>query len=106
MIYKSSIIIAGYQKLKNRNERFVQTNTICLISVFKLALKYCKNYCQEPKSKVKYHIMKSLGRFSLDYGFQSHKRCSVCEVFMIFDGLLCPCCRNRFRLHPRNKKIS
>ena len=24
---------------------------------------------------------------------------------MLFDGLLCPCCRNRFRLHPRNKKI-
>ena len=69
-----------------------------------MASKYCKNYCQEQELKEKYHVMKSLGRFSHDYRFQSHKRCSVCEVFMIFDGILCPCCRNRFRIHPRNKK--
>lgn len=31
-------------------------------------------------------------------------RCQVCEIFIIIDGIFCPCCGYRVRKHPRNKK--
>jgi hypothetical protein len=30
------------------------------------------------------------------------KRCQVCELFIKWDGLCCPCCRYRLRTKPRN----
>ncbi len=33
-----------------------------------------------------------------------HKRCQVCSLFINWDGLWCPCCGNRLRTKPRNKK--
>ena len=32
------------------------------------------------------------------------KRCQICEIFIQWDGLVCPCCRYRLRLRPRNMK--
>jgi hypothetical protein len=32
------------------------------------------------------------------------KRCQVCEIFIKWDGLWCPCCRFRLRTRPRNTK--
>ena len=32
------------------------------------------------------------------------KRCQICEIFIQWDGLMCPCCRYRLRLRPRNVK--
>ncbi len=32
------------------------------------------------------------------------KRCQICEIFLQWDGLVCPCCRYRLRLRPRNMK--
>jgi len=30
------------------------------------------------------------------------KRCQVCEIFINWDGLWCPCCGYRLRMRPRN----
>ena len=32
------------------------------------------------------------------------KRCQICEIFIQWDGLVCPCCSYRLRLKPRNMK--
>jgi len=32
------------------------------------------------------------------------KRCQICEIFIQWDGLMCPCCSYRLRLKPRNMK--
>jgi hypothetical protein len=29
------------------------------------------------------------------------KRCQICELFIEFDGVLCPCCNSRLRTRPR-----
>ena len=31
------------------------------------------------------------------------KRCQICETFLKWDGLYCPCCGYRLRTGPRNK---
>jgi len=33
------------------------------------------------------------------------KRCQVCEIFLKWDGLWCPCCGYRLRTRPRNSKF-
>jgi len=33
------------------------------------------------------------------------KRCQICETFLIWDGLWCPCCGYRLRTGPRNSKF-
>jgi hypothetical protein len=32
------------------------------------------------------------------------KRCQICEIFIQWDGLMCPCCSYRLRAKPRNMK--
>ncbi|MDW3630803.1 MAG: hypothetical protein QOK71_05150, partial [Nitrososphaeraceae archaeon] len=32
------------------------------------------------------------------------KRCQICEIFIKWDGLWCPCCGYRLRTKPRNLK--
>ncbi|AFU57941.1 zinc finger C2H2 domain-containing protein [Candidatus Nitrososphaera gargensis Ga9.2] len=39
------------------------------------------------------------GRYST-----GQKRCQVCEIFIKWDGLWCPCCGYRLRTKPRNLK--
>jgi predicted amidophosphoribosyltransferase len=33
------------------------------------------------------------------------KRCQVCEIFIKWDGLFCPCCGSKLRTRPRNIKF-
>ena len=33
-----------------------------------------------------------------------HKRCSCCEIYIIYDGGRCPCCGCALRAKPRNGK--
>jgi hypothetical protein len=35
-----------------------------------------------------------------------HKRCQICELFIKWDGLCCPCCGYRLRTRPRNPKLN
>jgi len=49
----------------------------------------CKEIC------VKYKTRKGYSK--------GQKRCQICEIFIKWDGVYCPCCSHRLRSHPRNK---
>jgi hypothetical protein len=56
----------------------------------------CKGIC------VRHKAMKPVanGRYST-----GQKRCQICEIFLTWDGLWCPCCGYRLRTRPRNSKF-
>jgi hypothetical protein len=43
---------------------------------------------------------KALGRYAT-----GNKRCKICEIFIEWDGVSCPCCGYRLRTRPRNMKF-
>jgi uncharacterized Zn finger protein (UPF0148 family) len=43
---------------------------------------------------------KALGRY-----VTGNKRCKICEIFIEWDGVFCPCCGYRLRTRPRNMKF-
>ena len=55
----------------------------------------CKGIC------VRHKALKPIGvgRYSM-----GQKRCQVCETFLKWDGLTCPCCGYKLRTRPRNLK--
>jgi hypothetical protein len=55
----------------------------------------CKGMCGRYKA-MKPH---DSGRYAI-----GQKRCQVCEIFIKWDGLWCPCCGYRLRTKPRNLK--
>jgi len=55
----------------------------------------CKGIC------VRHKAQKPVGSGRYASG---QKRCQICEVFMKWDGLWCPCCGYRLRTKPRNLK--
>src|ERR671932_331841 len=40
---------------------------------------------------------KAVGRY-----INGHKRCQICNLFIKWDGIFCPCCSSRLRTGPRN----
>jgi len=56
----------------------------------------CKGIC------IRHKAMKPVatGRYSI-----GQKRCQVCQIFLKWDGLWCPCCGYRLRSSPRNSKF-
>ncbi len=57
----------------------------------------CKEICS--KHLAKKPATKKTGRYE-----SGHKRCSVCEVYIIWDGRNCPCCGTALRAKPRYAK--
>jgi hypothetical protein len=55
----------------------------------------CKGIC------VRHKAQKPVGSGRYASG---QKRCQICEIFMKWDGLWCPCCGYRLRTKPRNLK--
>jgi hypothetical protein len=55
----------------------------------------CKGICIRHKA---YKPVGS-GRYAI-----GHKRCQVCEIFIKWDGIFCPCCGCRLRIGPRLSK--
>ena len=53
----------------------------------------CKGICY--KHKAKKPFMKS--RYA-----EGQKRCSICEIFVKWEGVDCPCCGMNLRTSPRN----
>lgn len=53
----------------------------------------CKGSC----SKYKVTIRRDKGIYKRGY-----KKCSICEIFIKWDGLFCPCCNYKLRNKPRN----
>ncbi len=56
----------------------------------------CKNICIQYKATGSFVG----GRYNL-----GQKRCQVCDVFIKWDGLRCPCCGFKLRIKPRNKEF-
>ena len=57
----------------------------------------CKEICS--KYKVKKPSQKQVGRYE-----SGHKRCSFCEVYIVWNGRNCPCCGMALRTKPRNSQ--
>ncbi len=55
----------------------------------------CRGIC----SRYKAVGIPSEGRYK-----NGQKRCQVCNIFIVFDGIWCPCCGYKLRSKPRNKK--
>jgi hypothetical protein len=55
----------------------------------------CKGICIRHKAQK----LVGTGRYAA-----GQKRCQVCELFIKWDGLWCPCCSYRLRTRPRNIK--
>lgn len=53
----------------------------------------CKGVCPQYKAKKP----SGIGRYA-----SGQKRCQICELFIHWDGLWCPCCGYRLRGNPRN----
>ena len=34
------------------------------------------------------------------------KRCKICEQFVKWNGLMCPCCKHKLRTRPRDPKLN
>ena len=56
---------------------------------------YCKGICSN------YAVKKLRPRHSGRYEL-GQKRCSFCEIYIIWDGTHCPCCGCFLRLKPRS----
>lgn len=33
-----------------------------------------------------------------------HKRCTICEIWMVWEGFRCPCCKGLLRFKPRRRE--
>jgi hypothetical protein len=55
----------------------------------------CKDIC------IRHKAQKPVGSGRYAIG---QKRCQICEIFIKWDGLWCPCCGYRLRSKPRNLK--
>ena len=55
----------------------------------------CKGICLRHKA----HKPVGSGRYAA-----GQRRCQICEIFIKWDGLWCPCCGYRLRTKPRNLK--
>ena len=55
----------------------------------------CQDKCWAYKAK----FVKGARRY-----FEGQKNCTVCEIFIRWDGLWCPCCGKKLRLKPKNPK--
>ena len=56
----------------------------------------CKGIC------IRHKAQKPVGSGRYASG---QKRCQICEIFIKWDGLWCPCCGYRLRTRPRNIKF-
>lgn len=56
---------------------------------------YCIGNCK------KYKALKptQIGRYA-----SGQKRCNYCEIFVDYDGIICPCCNRQLRCLPRSRK--
>jgi len=55
----------------------------------------CNEICQR---------YKAIGKVTGGRYKNGQKRCHVCDIFIKFDGIRCPCCGYQLRSNPRNKK--
>ena len=59
-------------------------------------MKYCTKNCNNYKPQ---KPIGSNGRYA-----NGQKRCNFCEIFILWDGLTCPCCNSKLRCGPRSRE--
>lgn len=57
----------------------------------------CKGICMRHRAQ---KPPSALGRYA-----SGQKRCQVCEIFLNWEGIWCPCCGYRVRTRPRGQKF-
>jgi len=57
----------------------------------------CNELCLQYKPK---YCITSKGRYK-----DGQKRCQICQVYIIWNGVRCPCCNFTLRTKPRNGKL-
>ncbi len=55
----------------------------------------CKGVCTKHKAQKTNGINRYV---------EGQKMCSICEIFMYWEGIHCPCCNYTLRTRPRNTK--
>ena len=55
----------------------------------------CKDMCLQYKAR----RPPNTRRYS-----SGQKRCQICDIFINWEGIFCPCCGYRLRFKPRNKQ--
>ena len=68
---------------------------ICIIPILYVRKMTCKGIC----SRYKAQKPVGTGRYA-----SGQRRCQICEIFIKWEGLWCPCCGYRLRTKPRNLK--
>lgn len=63
--------------------------------MLKITLMACNGLCE--KYKVGKPTSDYIGRYAA-----GQKRCAICEIYLIWDGVSCPCCNFTLRTKPRN----
>ena len=61
-----------------------------------IAMAGCKEICGKYKAQPK---GTGPARYSV-----GQKRCQICEIFIEWEGLWCPCCGMKLRTKPRNSR--
>ena len=57
----------------------------------------CNGICERYKFK---------GRTYKGGWYGKAKRCSVCALFIVCDGFICPCCKSKLATRPRRGKLN
>ena len=55
----------------------------------------CKGICSQ---------YKALGFKGKHKYVQGQKRCAMCEIFLYYEGIRCPCCGVKLRITPKGNK--
>jgi uncharacterized paraquat-inducible protein A len=55
----------------------------------------CKGICENYKATKPYNSIR------YDIG---QKRCNMCDIFIEWEGIMCPCCGSKLRTRPRNTR--
>jgi len=58
----------------------------------------CKGICDRFKAKRPMPISLGISRYGA-----GQKRCQVCEMWVEYEGIRCPCCSVKLRCHPRRR---
>ncbi len=71
----------------------MKNQTLDISQLFQKFIMACRGICDSYKAKKPFMI----SRYA-----SGQKRCSICELFMNWDGTNCPCCGMSLRVNPKS----
>ena len=102
-------LVTGYlqkntKKQYNGQKRFDQSELIYKVGGYQTyrggfpPLLMCKGVCNQAVYEKKGTVRVGMSEK------ETHKRCSICCVFIKWSGVFCPCCGVKLKMSPRNNK--